>query len=350
MTALLEARDVCVVFGGGIGRAAKRAVSEVSLSVGGHPPKIMAVVGESGSGKTTLTRLLLGFANPTSGTVRYNGTELASMSAGERNAFRREVQAIFQDPFDVYNPFYKVDRVLLKPLRNFGIATSRADAYERIERALSTVGLRPRETLGRYPHQLSGGQRQRVMIARALLLQPRIILADEPVSMVDASLRATILESLFRLKTELAISLVYVTHDLTTAYQISDEVVVLYGGRVVEIGDVESVIRTPHHPYTRQLIDAIPPPDPDQPWGDEKQIARPVDAPAVAEEGCPFANRCPHTMPICRTQIPALIRTSPGRRTACHLYDQASADEVASGADRAAAATAPRAGFAGVRS
>jgi peptide/nickel transport system ATP-binding protein len=188
------------------------------------------------------------------------------------------------------------------------------------------------------------------MIARALLLQPRIILADEPVSMVDASLRATILESLFRLKTELAISLVYVTHDLTTAYQISDEVVVLYGGRVVEIGDVESVIRTPHHPYTRQLIDAIPPPDPDQPWGDEKQIARPVDAPAVAEEGCPFANRCPHTMPICRTQIPALIRTSPGRRTACHLYDQASADEVASGADRAAAATAPRAGFAGVRS
>jgi peptide/nickel transport system ATP-binding protein len=273
---------------------------------------------------TALTRLLLGFLRPTSGSVRYRGRELAAMTAEEHTAFRREVQAIFQDPFDVYNPFYKVDRVLLKPLRNFGIATARADAYARIEQALSTVGLRPQETLGRYPHQLSGGQRQRVMIARALLLQPKIILADEPVSMVDASLRATILESLYRLRTDLGISLIYVTHDLTTAYQISDDVVVLYGGKVVEVGDVESVIQRPEHPYTQELIGAIPPPDPNQPWGRQAPVEKPADTvPAIAANGCPFAHRCPHVMPVCRTETPPLVRTSAGRRTACHLYDPA---------------------------
>jgi peptide/nickel transport system ATP-binding protein len=254
------------------------------------------------------------------------------MTAEEHTAFRREVQAIFQDPFDVYNPFYKVDRVLLKPLRNFGIATSRADAYARIEQALSTVGLRPRETLGRYPHQLSGGQRQRVMIARALLLQPKIILADEPVSMVDASLRATILESLYRLRTDLGISLIYVTHDLTTAYQISDDVVVLYGGKIVEVGDVESVIQRPEHPYTQELIGAIPPPDPNQPWGQRAPVDKPADTvPAIAANGCPFANRCPFAMPVCRTETPPLFQTSAGRRTACHLYDPALADVPGSG-------------------
>jgi oligopeptide/dipeptide ABC transporter ATP-binding protein len=324
MNALLQAEEVAVTFGGGFGKPLKRAVDGISLDVGGPEPQITAVVGESGSGKTTLTRLLLGFLRPTSGSVRYNGRELAAMTADERTAFRRDVQAIFQDPFDVYNPFYKVDRVLLKPLRNFGIATSRADAYARIEQAVSAVGLRPRETLGRYPHQLSGGQRQRVMIARALLLQPKIILADEPVSMVDASLRATILESLYRLRTDFGISLIYVTHDLTTAYQISDSVVVLYGGKIVEIGDAESVIQQPEHPYTQELIGAIPPPDPDQPWGQKATGERPADTvPAVAAQGCPFTNRCPYVMPVCRTKTPPLFQTSGARRTACHLYDPA---------------------------
>ena len=333
MTALLEARDVAVVFSSGIGKPPKRAVDVISLDVGGREPKITAIVGESGSGKTTLTRLLLGFLRPTAGSVRYKGTELDAMTGEERTTFRREVQAIFQDPFDVFNPFYKVDRVLLKPLRNFRIATSRADAYGRIEQALSTVGLRPRETLGRYPHQLSGGQRQRIMIARALLLHPKIILADEPVSMVDASLRATILESLYRLRRDLGISLIYVTHDLTTAYQISDDVVVLFGGKVVEVGDAEAVIQRPEHPYTRELIGAIPPPNPDQPWGQPAPNGRLADAvPAPVDRGCPFAHRCPNVMPLCRMQAPPLFMTSIGRRTACHLYDPAR-DPPASGAD-----------------
>ena len=262
---VLEAEDVAVTFGHGA--SAKKAVDGVSLAIGGDRAKIIAIVGESGSGKTTLTRLLLGFLTPTSGTVRYDGRDLRLLDGAGWRAFRAQVQAIFQDPFEVFNPFYKVDRALAIPLRSFGIATSRAEMRRRIEQALVTVGLRPEHTLGRYPHQLSGGQRQRVMIARALLLKPRIILADEPVSMVDASLRASILESLARLRSEHGISLIYVTHDLTTAYQIADEVVVLYGGKVMERGDAEQVIRRPTHSYTRQLIDAIPPPDPDAPWG-----------------------------------------------------------------------------------
>lgn len=263
--AVLEAKDVTVTFSSrGV---VKNALEGVSIAIDEGKPKIVAIVGESGSGKTTLTRLLLGFQTPSSGSVQYKGRDLAAMTKAERVLFRREVQAVFQDPFDVFNPFYKIDRALLKPLRAFGLASSVEEAYAKAEAALAGVGLRPRETLGKYPHQLSGGQRQRIMIARALLLKPKIILADEPVSMVDASLRATILESLYRLKEENGISLLYVTHDLTTAYQISDEVVVLYGGKIVERGDAESVILSPGHSYTRALIAAIPPPDPDKSWG-----------------------------------------------------------------------------------
>jgi peptide/nickel transport system ATP-binding protein len=269
MSSLLNAEDVTVTFSGGpLGRRqVKRALDGVSLAIGEDPPAIVAIVGESGSGKTTLTRLLLGLMAPTSGRVTYRGRPLAEMGASERLAFRREVQAIFQDPFAAYNPFYRVDRALLLPVLRFGLARNRSEAYERIHEALAAVGLRAAETLGRYPHQLSGGQRQRVMIARALLLDPRIIVADEPASMVDASLRATILDTLYRLKTDKGISLIYVTHDLTTAYQIADQVLVMNAGKVVEAGDPDSVILNPHHPYTRSLIAAIPPVDPDAGWG-----------------------------------------------------------------------------------
>lgn len=198
MNRQLEVTDVDVTFSSGFGgRDKKHALTNLSLTVGGPSPAITAVVGESGSGKTTLIRLLLGFQAPTSGRVSYAGRAVASMNAAEQKTFRREVQAIFQDPFDVFNPFYKIDHPLLAPLAAFDITRSREEAYTKIEAALRSVGLDPAQTLGRYPHQLSGGQRQRVMIARALLLDPAIILADEPVSMVDASLRSTILEILW---------------------------------------------------------------------------------------------------------------------------------------------------------
>lgn len=267
MSKRLDVRNVDVVFSSGLGgRVKNRALGDISLSVGGEKPSITAVVGESGSGKSTLIRLLLGFQPPTAGEVFYDGKALSAMSGPERSTFRREVQAIFQDPFDVFNPFYKIDHPLLTPLNNFGLVRSRDEAYALIEKTIQRVGLRPEETLGKYPHQISGGQRQRVMIARALLLRPQIILADEPVSMVDASLRSTILEILFNMYREEAISLIYVTHDLATAYQVAETIVVLYRGQVMEVGAADDVIHRPRHPYTKALIEAVPSPDPDVPW------------------------------------------------------------------------------------
>ena len=265
MTKLLEVRNADVVFSAGVGKS-KTALRDVSLAVG-DSPAITAVVGESGSGKSTLIRMLLGLQAPTRGQVLYGGQPITGLRGGAaQSVFRREVQAIFQDPFSVYNPFYRVDHALLTPLRAFKLARSRDEAYSRIEAILPRVGLKPSETLGRFPHQLSGGQRQRVMIARALLLDPQINLADEPVSMVDASLRSTIHEILYSLNRDLGISLVYVTHDLATAYQIADTIVVIHGGHILEVGAAEAVIHRPKHPYTQALIDAVPSPDPDTPW------------------------------------------------------------------------------------
>lgn len=320
MATLLEARNVTKVFGEGLfSRISTVALRDFSLAFQDAPPSITAVVGESGSGKTTLARLLLGLVVPTHGEVLYQGKDLRRFSGEERRVFRREVQVIFQDPYEVYNPFYKVDHVLTTPVSKFRLASSKGQARDMIEDALRSVGLRPEETLGRYPHQLSGGQRQRVMVARALLLKPRIILADEPVSMVDASLRATILASLRDLNRRLGISIIYITHDLTTAYQISENIVVLYRGMVVEAGDVELVVREPKHPYTRLLISSIPIASAERKWSAELP-------PAIAgiserhNRGCSFAPRCPSATPPCLEAVPPLYQVEQHRVTACYLY------------------------------
>src|SRR5882762_3798358 len=258
MAPLIEAVDVSKRFAGGLGREGTLALAGLSLAIDAEEPSIIAVVGESGSGKTTLARLLLGLAEPTGGAIRYRGTDLTRLDRDGRRAFRHDVQAVFQDPYGVYNPFYRVDHVLSTPLRRFRLAASRAEARERIGEVLRAVGLQPEEILGRFPHQLSGGQRQRVMVARALLLKPKLIVADEPVSMVDASLRATILGSLRQLRDANGISILYITHDLATAYQVSDAILVMYRARVVEAGAIEPVVNAPQHPYTRLLISAIP--------------------------------------------------------------------------------------------
>jgi len=322
MTALLEARHVTKIFGGGLfDRNVTVALEDFSMSIGDGEPTITAIVGESGSGKTTLARLLLGIASATKGEVLYRGKNVAKLSGAEHRQFLRDVQVVFQDPFEVYNPFYKVDHVLTAPVKEFGLAKSREEMYSLIEEALETVGLRPDETLGRHPHQLSGGQRQRVMVARALVLKPRVILADEPVSMIDASLRATVLASLQRLRQEFGISIVYITHDLTTAYQVSDSIVVLYRGSVAEVGDITPVVQDPKHPYTRLLIGSIPEADPDLPWSEEA-------APALAGEkrgpaACKFADRCPSAMPKCLAETPKLYQTDEHRAAACFLYEEA---------------------------
>jgi peptide/nickel transport system ATP-binding protein len=324
---LLEAQNVTRVFGGGLmGKHQTVAVDEVSLVINEEKPTIIAIAGESGSGKTTLARLLLGVIQPTAGAIKFRGKSLTDMDAHERKDFRRQVQAIFQDPYEAYNPFYKIDQVLTTPVKKFQLASSREDAQQRIEESLQLAGLRPEDTLGRYPHQLSGGQRQRIMVARALLLHPRVILADEPVSMVDASLRATILESLMRLKRELGISLVYITHDLTTAYQISENIYIMYRGSVAEVGSVEKVIKDPQHPYTRLLVSSIPLPDPDIRWGKETDIERKASSVGARREqvhGCKFSNRCPFVMAECREKAPPLYKTADDRAVACYLYKDA---------------------------
>lgn len=322
MAPLLEAQKVGKIFGGGLfNRKQVVALEEASVVIDDEKPTIIAIAGESGSGKTTLARLLLGITHPTSGAIRYKGQELRTMDAEQRRTFRREVQAVFQDPFEVYNPFYNVDHVLEMPIGKFFPSASRVEARRMMEEALQAVGLRPEETLGRYPHQLSGGQRQRIMVARSLLLRPRIIVADEPVSMVDASLRATILESLLVAHREYGISLIYITHDLTTAYQLSETILMMYQGAVVESGNVDKVIKEPQHPYTQLLIDSIPLPNPKLHWGQrEMQARRPLDS---ANHGCRFADRCPHVMPHCTQARPPLYQTDPQRVVACYLYQEA---------------------------
>ena len=322
MTALIECRKITKVFGGGLfDRTKTTALDDFSLSLKSDPPTITAVVGESGSGKTTLARVFLGLSEPTSGTVLYQGKDLAKLNGAEQRQFRRNVQVIFQDPFEVYNPFYQVDHVLTTPLHKFGLAKTKEQARELIEDVLRTVGLRSDETLGRYPHQLSGGQRQRIMVARALLLRPNLIIADEPVSMIDASLRATVLGSLRQLNSEFGISIIYITHDLTTAYQISDNIIVLYRGSVAECGDVENVVRDPQHPYTRLLVGSVPLPDPSKAWAKEA-------AAALADQrsdtpGCKFVDRCPSATPKCLSSVPPLYRTNGHRAVSCFLYDSA---------------------------
>jgi peptide/nickel transport system ATP-binding protein len=320
MPILLEARNVGRTFGGGLLEGPPTvALADFSLTIDTDTPSIIAIVGESGSGKTTLARVLLGLTEPSSGSVLYKGLGLARLNATQRRGFRTDVQAIFQDPYGVYNPFYRVDHVLTTPVAKYRLARSRSQARALIDESLRAVGLRPEEILGRFPHQLSGGQRQRVMVARALLLKPSIIIADEPVSMVDASLRATILGSLQKLHQDRGISILYITHDLATAYQVADAIIVLYRASVAEAGDVVRVVKEPLHPYTQLLIGSVPRVSIERNWAREESTAQGEDH----GRGCRFAPRCPVVMPQCRDAPPALFLTEPRRAVACYRHADA---------------------------
>ncbi len=314
MTHLLELRNVTQKF-----RTGTVAVDNVSFYIKDDNPSIIAIAGESGSGKTTMGLITLGFLQPSQGEVLYKGNNLKKLDRQAQINFRKEVQAVFQDPFAVYNPFYKVDHIMEVPIANFKLARSRAESRALIEQALVSVGLRPEETLGRFPHQLSGGQRQRLAVARALLMKPQLLIADEPVSMVDASLRATILESLRKMNDELGITILYITHDLTTAYHVCDYIMIMYRGSVMEAGDVDTVTTNPQHPYTQLLIDSIPWPDLTRKWGQQEIILG--DDRKGSEHGCKFASRCPHVMDKCRQSPPPLYQLDETHVAACYLYD-----------------------------
>jgi peptide/nickel transport system ATP-binding protein len=256
---LLEVRDVGRVFSSGIfARRQTRAVSGVSFELSADNPEVFAIIGESGSGKTTLARMILHAIAPTQGVILFRGRDLATVRSGrDRLDFMRAVQPIFQNPFEAFNPLKRVDRYLFAAASRFAGAGTRTEAERLADVALNQVGLTLAEVKGRFPHELSGGQLQRTAIARALIPRPALIVADEPVSMIDASLRMTVTNLFRSLRDQLGVSIVYITHDLATAYYVSDRIIIMRKGEVVESGDAAEVLRAPQHPYSILLKDSV---------------------------------------------------------------------------------------------
>jgi ABC-type glutathione transport system ATPase component len=260
MSALLDVSHVSKSFTRGGLFSSQRivAVNDVSFQIAAGRPEIFTIIGESGSGKTTLSRMILSIERPTSGALMFDGIDLSAVrSTAGRMAFMRKVQPIFQNPFEAFNPLKQLDRYLFMTRRRFHVEGDPAAIETAVDEALRKVGLSLKEVRGRYPHELSGGQLQRVAIARALLSNPKLIVADEPVSMVDASLRMSIVNLFKRLRDDLGISIAYVTHDLATAYYISDRIIVMQKGNVVESGEARAVLNAPQHPYSQQLRAAV---------------------------------------------------------------------------------------------
>jgi peptide/nickel transport system ATP-binding protein len=320
----MEIRKATKIYGGGFLQSGGEviALQDFDLTLDEKPALFTTIAGESGSGKTTLANLVLGFIDLTSGQILYKGQDVATLKGKQQLQYRQEVQAIFQDPYEVYNPFYRVKHVFDLVIGRFKLARNKREAREVIEDALNLVGMRGEEVLEKYPHQLSGGQRQRMMVARAFMLRPSLIVADEPVSMVDASLRAMILDIMLRMRDEYNISFLYITHDLSTAYQIGDRIYVLYQGSMAEIGDTVTVIEDPRHPYVQQLISSIPVPDPTQRWDTDITLPPEEEMRGQAESGCRFYPRCSARMDRCLTERPPFYDISgQDHEVACYLYE-----------------------------
>jgi peptide/nickel transport system ATP-binding protein len=295
-------------------------VDDASFALDLATPEIFTIAGESGSGKTTLARMILGMELPTAGILRYKGRDIAQLSGREKRSwFFREVQPVFQDPFAAFSPLKPIDHYLYETAHNYRIA-NRSEADEYINLVLSEVGLSLAEIKGRYPNELSGGQAQRVAIARALITRPSLIVADEPVSMLDASLRMSIVNMFRRLKEDQRLSIVYITHDLATAYYCADRIAVMLRGWIVEMGPVEQVLGNPLHPYTQNLKESIPQADPDKLWGNKTDLAT-LETDEYQRTGCKFASRCPSVMDVCRRQVPGNYQAG-GRMVKCFLYDE----------------------------
>jgi len=320
---LLDVQHVMVSFhiGGVLGGTRLVAVNDISFSLDSDRPEIFTLAGESGSGKTTLARLLLHDLDPTTGKVLFEGRDLATIRARkDAMGFMKKVQPVFQNPFETFSPLRHVEEYLYDTAVNFGMVRQRRDAAPIADEALRQVGLSLEEVSKRYPHELSGGQIQRVSVARALIPHPRLILADEPVSMVDASLRMAIVNVFRKLRDEQQVSVVYITHDLATAYYISDRIAIMLRGFIVESGPVETVLDRPLHPYTQLLKESIPQPTPLQRgvWAAHIDLGT-TEVKEYGRIGCKFAGRCPHVMDICRQADPPDVEAD-GRTVKCYLY------------------------------
>lgn len=277
------------------------AVDGVSLHVGSA--EIFGLAGESGCGKTTLARMILGFEEPTSGAIIHRGKDGEPVS-GKKVWRTAGVQAVFQNPFETFNPLRQVERSFFEAVHNYKLAGSNTEALERINRALEAVGMDYEGIAGRYPGEFSGGQLQRVSIARSLLTEPSLLIADEPVSMVDASIRMSIMNLFRELTQKFGVSVIYITHDLATAYYVCDRIAIMFRGNVVTMGDVDQVLVEPRHPYVQLLRSSIPKTDPRKRWTTKVQLSE-SDQEEYLRAGCRFAGRCPDVREICRSEVPA---------------------------------------------
>jgi peptide/nickel transport system ATP-binding protein len=315
MENLLEVDGLTKVFSQGslISRIRITATDHVTFNI--KPAEIFTLAGESGCGKTTAARMILGFEEPTSGRVLHSGKEVKK---NEKVWFTEGVQAIFQDPFGTFNPLRTVDSYFFETVSNYKLAKNKQEAILMIDDKLKAVGLSYEEFAGKYPNEYSGGQLQRMSIARALLTDPKLLIADEPVSMVDASLRMSIVNLFKTLRDKFGVSVLYITHDLATAYYVSDRIAIMFRGNIIEMGTVEQVLMHPRHPYTKLLRDSIPEADPEKRWVDTVTLSE-LEQDEYLRKGCKFAGRCPEVMDICKGVVPREV-VIDDVLVKCHKY------------------------------
>ena len=316
---IVEVRQLCKDFavGGGFKQQRLRALNDVSFKL--HSREVIALVGESGSGKSTVAKILARLEQPTSGQILFHGKDIIAAEPKRASlAYRSKVQMIFQDPFASLNPLHRVRHHLARPLLRHAKVDARG-LEERVLSLLKDVGLTPpAEFADKLPHQMSGGQRQRVAIARALAVEPALILADEPISMLDVSIRLGVLNLMLKLKEERNIAYLYITHDIGTARYVGDSIMVMYAGHIVESAPSDQLIESAAHPYTQLLLAAVPDPTLAKP----RTVAAKGGVPTLIDPppGCAFADRCPKVKAICKSENPRPIELTPGHRVRCHLY------------------------------
>ena len=294
-----------------------RAVDDISFFV--RKGEILGLAGESGSGKTTTGRLVLRLVDPTEGKIVFKGRDISRLTRRQLKVYRRKLQIVFQDPYESLNPRMLVKDIVAEPLQVQKVCRTDAELDARVKAALSEVELvPPEEFMYRYPHELSGGQRQRVAVARAFTLNPELVVADEPVSMLDVSIRAEILNMMVDLVQKKGTSFIYITHDLALARHICDRIAIMYLGKIMEIAPTERLIKNPLHPYTQALLQAVPVPDPNLKRAGSV-LSGEIPSPINPPPGCRFHTRCPYAMPTCTEDEPPLIEAEPEHWVACHL-------------------------------
>jgi oligopeptide/dipeptide ABC transporter ATP-binding protein len=317
---LLDVYDLEVIFGAHRRGGGVRAVDGVSLSI--DEGETLGLVGESGCGKSTIGRAIVGLQSSTGGAVAYRGRNLGQSSRAETRAMRRELQIVFQDPYSTLNPRKKIGRILAEPFAIHGLLPGRGERTDRVKELLAIVGL-DADAVDRYPHEFSGGQRQRIGIARALALEPKLIICDEPVSSLDVSIQAQIVNLLQELQDRLGLAYLFIAHDLAVVRHISHRTAVMYLGRIVELAPTSLLFEQPLHPYTKALMSAVPEPDP-EPEARRERIILDGDlpSPSAVPAGCRFHGRCPWATEICRKEDPLLVDVGSGHQVACHRWEE----------------------------